>query len=377
MEKLEVNKFLPFGASLREVLMHPSLTGTNLKYLLRQRGIFIESTNDSDTMSLLSSTILSPLEFEFIVDKLKSKEDNSKMMTRNIKWNSRETLIKAVPAKLNLKDLFQESNPRFKILSQTNFAPVEGNPDKVKMVFKCETNNYNSSWYRTKNEFSGEVVLEKVEEEGKVYMKMVYTSPETFNVSDKVVKHLEKHFKENNLSEKNAESERILYKNFSNEERVKFFLSLIESSGIFEFIRVTDLNIGPDPTEELPKEFSKFMSGVVKELKIKGENLHHNFFIKEFENHKYVEMAEIEAIYNFKYNDAEGSCKVRFGFVGYLKKRLSNIEFSTSVETPVLKDEHANLNKEKIRVFLLQEFEKFKDKMYNAIKYPISIQPLD
>ena len=276
MEKIEINKFLPFGVSLRDVLMHPSLTSTNLKYLLRQRGIFLETTEDSDTVSLLCSTLLSPLEFEYIIERLKTKEDSSKILSRYIPWTSSDKLIKAVPAKLNINELFKDSTQKFSVLSQTNFAPVDGNPDKVKMVFKCETNNYNSSWYRTKNEFTGEVVLEKIEEAGKVYMKMIYTSPETLNVSNRVVKHLEKHFVENKYSEKDLVSERILYKNFTNAERIKFFLSLITSNGIFEFIRATDLNIGPDPTEELPSDFSKFMSGLVKELNIKGENLHQN-----------------------------------------------------------------------------------------------------
>lgn len=368
MEKLEVNKFLPFGVSLRDVLMHPSITSTNLKYLLRKRGVFIEPTDDSDTISILCSTLLSPNEFEYIIERLKSREDNSKIMTRNIVWDSPDKLIKAVPAKLNLKELFKDLPQKFSIVSQTNFAPIDGNPDKVKMLFKCETNNYNTSWYRTKNEFAGEVVLEKVQEQGKVYMKMIYTSPETLRISDHVVKHLEKHFKENNYSKKNSVSERILYRNFTNAERVKFFLSLIESNGIFKFTRATDLNVGPDPTEELPVDFSKIMSGLVKELNIKGENLHQNFLIKEIVNHQYIELAEIEAIYNFDYVDAEGSCRIKFGFSGYLKKRLINIEFSTTVDTPVLKDEYSHMNREKVRLYLLQEFERIKNDKYNEIK---------
>lgn len=359
MEKIEINKFLPFGESLKDVLLHPSLTSTNLKYLLRQRGVFIESSSDSDTFPLLTCTLLSPLEFEFVKEKIKSKEDNSKIVSRNLEWSSTETLIKVIPDKINLKEILGIDLNRFKIVSQTNFAAVEGNPNKVKMEFKCETNNYNSSWYRAKSEFPGEIVVEKVEAEGKVFMRIIHTSPETLQAADKGVKFLENYFKENNLVSKDKESEKIQYKDFTNESRVQFFLSLTQGSNIFEFQRLTDLDIGPDPNEDPPQEFKKLMSGNVKELKINGNSLHESFFITEKSNHRFIQLAVIETLYNFMYHAASGNCKVRYGFEGFFKKGLTNIEFSVNVSSVNLNDEYMGLNKEKIRVHLLQEFEKF------------------
>jgi hypothetical protein len=368
MEKLEVNKYIPFGATLQEVLKHPTLTGTKLKSLLKSRGIFIESSEDNDTFPLLLSTILSPEEFEFIKENLKSKEDTQKITSRPLEWHNREDLIKVVPDKIDLKKILADNNSRYKIISQTNFAPVDGNPNRVKMEFRCQTNNYNSSWYRSKNEYTGEVILEKVEKDNKVYLKMIYTSDETQQIADLAVKHLAEVFRKQNYTKPNSVLERILYNSFNNEERVIFFLSLTGDSKIFQFQRATDLDIGPDKTMDLPVDMKRLMSGSVNELKMSGESLHENYLLNTKTNHQFIEIASIEAIYNFSYYAAEGNCIVRFGFNGYFKKRMTNIEFSIDVSSVNLNNDFVNVNREKVKIHLLQEFEKFKTEKYNYIK---------
>jgi hypothetical protein len=368
MEKLEVNKHIPFGATLQDILNHPSLSDTKLKYLLRQRGIFLEDSKNNDTYPILLSTILSPSEFEYIKENIRGKEINQKILSRPLAWHNTEELIKVVPDKIDLKQILLEAETKQTVISQTNFAMVDGNPNKVKMQFRCQTNNYNSGWYRTKNEYNGEIVIEKVQENDKVYLRMIYTSPETQTIADLGVKHLVNEFKRKNYTKPNTEIERILYSNFNNEERIKFFLSLTDSSDLFEFQRATDLDIAPDKTVEMPGEIARLMTGKVNTLKINGETLHEHYLIKEIENHKYIELSSVEALYNFSYHAAEGSCVIQFGFNGYFKKRLSNIEFSIDVSTINLKDEYKSVNKDKVRLFLLQEFEKFKMEKYNWLK---------
>lgn len=369
MEKLEVNKHIPFGVTLQEVLKHTALTGSKLKLLLKSRGVFIENTDDETTFPLLISTILSPIEFEFIKENLKSKEDTQKITSKPLEWHNKEELIKVIPDKIDLKKILTENNSRHKIISQTNFAPVDGNPNKVRMEFKCQTNNYNSSWYRSKNEFTGEVILEKIEKDNKIYLKMIYTSDETQQIADFAVKHLAEEFKKKNYTKPDSVIERILYSSFINEERVGFFLALTDDTSIFKFKKATDLEIGPDKTMDLPSEVKKIMSGNVNELKINGESLHENYLLNEKANHKYIEVASIEAVYDFSYHAAEGNCVVRFGFPGYFKKRLSTIEFSIDISTVNLDSQFYSANRDKVRLYLLQEFDKIKMANYNYYKY--------
>ncbi len=371
MEKLEVNKYVPFGLALQDVLSHPSLSDSKLKELLRIRGIFLEDYKSNETYPLLLSMILSPVEFEFIKENIRGKEVNQKIMSRPLAWNNDEDLIKIIPDKIDLKRIVKESGSKHKIISETNFAKVEGNPNKVKMQFRCQTNNYNSSWYRTKNEYEGEIIVEKVQDNDKVYLRIIYTSPETQTIADLGAKHLADEFKKRSYTKPNTEIERILYNSFDNTSRVKFFLSLTTDSDIFKFQRVTDLDIAPDRSKELPTEVNKIMTGGVKSLKIIGESLHENYLIRDEKNHDFIELADVEAVYNFSYKIAEGNCLVRFGFKGYFKKRMSNIEFDVDVSNVNLKPQYSSASKEKVRLYLLQEFEKFKMERYNWIKYQL------
>ena len=54
--------------------------------------------------------------------------------------------------------------------------------------------------------------------------------------------------------------------------------------------------------KDLPAEVHKLMTGNVNSLNIDGENLHENFLLRERENHQFVELADIEARYDFSYH---------------------------------------------------------------------------
>lgn len=370
MENHNVNKFLPYGIQLKEVIEHPSITKPKLNSILKSRGIFLEETEDNVTFPIIQSTILSPFEFEDIRQTLKVKEDNRKLSTRTLDWHNTEDLIKVIPEKIDFKQLVTEKFPRIKIDSSSNFAPIDGNPNKVSIKFTCISNNYNASWYRNKEKFDSEIIVEKIENNNQIAMRIFYTSPETFNVADLGVKHLEHVFKEKKYTKPNAVIERILYRNFNNEERVAFFLNLTNDADPFKFKGVKNIDLGPDTTLDLPDEINNFMSGGVKELKINGERLHENYFLKNKDNHKFVELAGLEVVYDFSYHAAEGNCTVWFGFLGYLsKKNNQNIEFSINISDINFSANHKNSNKEKVKMHLLQEFEKIKMMNYKPYRY--------
>ena len=56
------------------------------------------------------------------------------------------------------------------------------------------------------------------------------------------------------------------------------------------------LDIGPDPSENLPLEINWLELAKVRELNINGEVLHNLPFLKDKELHKFMELAEMEII---------------------------------------------------------------------------------
>lgn len=372
MEKIQenINRFLPFGESLRAILQHDSIKDRERRQLLRMKGIFVNSSDEEGTFPILLTTLLSPNEFEFLKDRLQAKEDRDKTITRTLEWETMKTLISAIPNNFNVQEVIKTTFPKYKVIGNPNFKMVDKNPNKISLEFKCETNNYSKPWFRGKNEFKGSVTLEKVTtKDNKVQLQIIHTSPETSDIAEKVSKNLESHFKANNYMNPKKEIQRILYRDFSNEERIQFLLSMTDGNDVFTYTKATFLDIGPDPSETLHSDIRWLELAKVRELNINGEKLHELPFLKDTNLHKYMELSEIEVIYDFQLTSVEGSCTIRFGFSGFdFKKRIGNIEFMVDIPKIYPKEEYTTVPIHSIRTQLFKEFEKYKTEKYELCK---------
>lgn len=371
MEKINenINRFLPFGESLRAILQHDSIKDRERRQLLRMKGVFVNNSDEDSTFPILTTSLLSPNEFEFLKEKLQAKEDREKTITRTLDWESNANLISAIPDNFNIQEVIKTNFPKYKVVGNPNFKMVDNNPNRIALDFKCETTNYSKAWFRGKNEFKGQVTFEKVTtKDNKVQLQIIHTSPETTDIAEKVSKNLEKHFKTNNFMNPQKEIQRILFKDFSNEERIQFFLSMTESNNIFAFTKATYLDIGPDPNENLPADINWLELAKVRELNINGEVLHNIPFLKDKTLHKFMEVAEIEILYDFSLPSVEGNCKIRFGFNNYFKNRIGNIELVVDFVKINPKDEYSSVPLASIRNQLTKEFEKLKTEKYEWCK---------
>ncbi len=371
MEKIDdnINRFLPFGESLRAILQHDSIKDRERRQLLRLKGVFVNNSDEDSTFPILTTSLLSPNEFEFLKEKLQSKEDREKTITRTLDWQSTKTLITAIPDNFNIQEIIKTNFPKYKVIGNPNFKMLENNPNRITLNFKCETINYGKAWFRGKNEFKGEITFEKVKtKDNKVQLQIIHTSPETAEIAEKVSKNLEKHFKASNYMNPQKDIQRIIFKDFTNEERIQFFLSMTERNDVFDFTKATFLDIGPDPSESLPSEINWLELAKVRELNINGEVLHNLPFLKDKMLHKFMVLAEMEIIYDFSLSSVEGNCKVRFGFFNYFKKRIGNIELVVDFVKINPKDKYASVPLASIRNQLFREFEKFKTEKYERCK---------
>lgn len=371
MEKINenINRFLPFGESLKAILQHDSIKDKERRELLRMKGVFVNSTDEDSTFPILITSLLSPNEFEFLKERLQAKEDREKTINRTLDWESPKTLISAIPINFNIQESIKTNFPKYNIIGNPNFKMVDNNPDKIVLDFKCETTNYSKAWFRGRNEFAGHITFEKVKtKDNKVQLQIVHTSPETTEIAEKVTKNLEKHFKDNNYMNPKKEIHKIVFKDFTNEERIQFFLSMTESNDVFDFTKATFLDIGPDLNENLPSDINWLELAKVRELNINGEVLHNIPFLKDRSLHKFMVLAEMEIIYDFSLPSVEGNCKIKFGFSNYFKNRIGNIEFVVDIVKFSVKDEYVNVPYSSIRNQLFKEFEKFKTEKYEWVK---------
>lgn len=371
MEKINENidRFLPYGESLRAVLQHESINDRERRTLLRMKGVFVNNTDEDSTFPILITSLLSPNEFEYLKESLQAKEDREKTINRILEWESSKTLISAIPDNFDIQQVVKTNFPRYNVIGNPNFKMVGNNPDKIVLDFKCETNNYSKDWFRGQNEFKGQVSFEKIEtKDNKVQLQIVHTSPETTEIAEKVSKHLESHFKANSYMNPKQEIQRILFKDFTNEERINFFLTMTEGDDVFDFTKASFLDIGPDLNKSLPDEINWLELAKVRELNINGEILHNIPFLKDKALHKYMILSEMQILYDFSLTIAEGNCVIKFGFPNYFKKRIGNIELVVDIVKINTKDEFAHVPPASIKKQLFKEFEKLKTEKYESSK---------
>jgi hypothetical protein len=371
MEKLQdnIDRFLPYGESLRAIMQHPSIKDTERRTLARMKGVFTDKPDEDSTFPIIISSLLSTSEFEYLKESLQAKEDREKTITRTLEWESDKTLLAAVPDNFNIHEIIKTTYPKYSVVGSPNFRPIDGDNNRIALDFKCETSDYSQPWYRGKKEFKGKITLEKVETtDKKVQLQIIHTSPETTQISEKVVRNLERHFKSNNYMNPKKEIHRILFREFSNQERVAFLLSMTEGNGVFSFIKAISMEVGPDLAETLPEDLKWMEDGKVRDLSINGEILHNIPWLKNKELHKFVLVSELVVEYGYSISSSEGNCRIHFGFFNYFKHGILSSEFVVDILKIYPKEEYASTPTSSVKTQLLKEFEKYKTNKYESCK---------
>lgn len=129
----------------------------------------------------------------------------------------------------------------------------------------------------------------------------------------------------------------IFFKDFSNEERVRFFLLMTGANDLsFNFDQLVDVDIVRDQAAgTLPDNPAiRWMENKVKKLHVNGEKLHEIDLVANKLFHKYCFLVRMNATYKYQYGLDEGTCSVTFWFGGKTAHDTDylNTEFSTSVD---------------------------------------------
>lgn len=366
--------FLPIGESLRAMISQSFLTAGQLKVLLNDKGIFIDENDKNKSVPLLMTTILSPNEFKELIDSQIKKEEKFKVNTLTIPCNTNKKLLEVIPSTFSLNKVIDENHiykPNYKVKGNPQFTYVNGNPNQIQLAYEIERENKTKDWASSKTTHKALITLEKKETGIELVLTKSYTSKETNEINEFVLKNLKNHFKTNNIIKEEEDFVRILFKDFTNVNRVQFFYSFTSPalSRNLEFEEITDLNAQIDDSASAPKEIKDFVTGI-NNLRINGKELQEHVFITNNTYHEKIIFSSISLKYKFDFGGIKGNCIVEFSFPSYLTKQKTNAEFQFDVLINPDKSvrEFADINKltkdiSKIfEDFKLEQFEKFKIK---------------
>ena len=316
---------LPHGEMLRGFLEQPFLQKSDLKEVLRARGVFTCNTEKSDSIPVLMMTTLSPSEFDCLCESQNSREDNLKKITQTIAWDSDKPLIDALPDNFNINRIIDNEYANYKVVDATDFVPVNGDTNHFRLNFSVERQNLSKNWSSTKSHFPGAIEIKRVIDKDEVKLIFTHTSNETKEVATKATAQLVNKFKENGFIAKDQEIQKIAFDRFTNASRIEFFLELsVETtSNHLVFEEIVDMELSPDHDQNLPENM-QWMTNRINDLKLNGQSLHKTFFVNEKSSHEFIFLYRVDARYSFDVSGAKGSCVLTMHFPEYSVENMKN-----------------------------------------------------
>ncbi|MES5953294.1 hypothetical protein QCI42_07320 [Bacillus fungorum] len=367
--KLDADTILPYGEKLRPLIASSFLTKGDLKKLLAMRGVFVSNNNKEITIPILTTCLLSPQEFEYLRNRQRTKEDTIKRVTRKIDWDSDLNLFDAMKKNIiPFHELISERFCNYRILDTRNrFLAIENNKDELKLEYKIDRNDPTKDWATSNSRHIGKIFLKKINSGNELEISIEYTALETKELNEKIVKHVTKALKENKCIGMERKFKKITFGDFTNKERVKFLLSLHNDDpyDIFKFEEITNIEISIDTSKNLPDNI-KWMEKKVRNMILKGEQLHDTDILKEPEYHEALIVSGVEAKYKFESVASKGFCTIEYGFPAFRKGTPdNNSEFEFKIISLKVESEKP---RKKVERFLLAKFDNFKSKMYDSFK---------
>jgi len=371
IEKIESNELidskLPYGHELKNLLKQPQITEAYITGTLKKKGIFFGKRDKSDTVPLLSSTFLSPYEFQKIREHQQTKESNYKKKSTLIKWKSTSDLISVMP-EIDTNQVCQTEYFNYEICGQPTFFPQDGNTNALEFSYEVVRYDLDETCYsNTKKIFPANIRIEKRDNFLDIKVTSNFTSKETEDVNAKIVAHVKKALISGGHIEDSEE--KLNFDSFTNEERISFFWSLTGNinSDFLKFKKITDIDIKPDDGAEIPANLNiNWMAKKISRMHLSGDQIHQTFFITDKSCHPYLIIWNMQVVFDFSNHTAEGNCKVTFEFANYSRSSNKKSEFSISVDNISLQKKYKHINQIALKKEILEildgmKIDKFKD----------------
>lgn len=369
-----VDSKLPYGNELKNLLKQPQITEAYIASTLKKKGIFYGKREKSDTIPVLCSTLLSPQEFQEIREHQQTKESNYKKKSTLIKWKSSSDLMSVMP-EIDTNQVCQTEYYNYEICGQPTFFPQNGDTNSLEFAYEIVRYDLDETCYsNTKKVFPANIRIEKRDNFLDIKVTSNFTSKETEDVNAKIVAHVKQALMSGGHIEESEE--KLTFDSFNNEERISFFWSLTGSinSDFLKFKKITDIDIKPDDSVEIPKNINiDWMAKKISRMHISGEEIHQTLFITDKKCHPYLIIWNMQAGFDFSNHSAEGSCRVTFEFTNYSRSNNKKSEFSISVDSINLQKKYKHINQVALKKEILEILDVMKiDKFKNFLDKPKS-----
>lgn len=324
-----MNNILPNGTELRDLLSNSFLTTSYLNKLLQDKGIITQNSDKNASFPIYMSLLLSREEFIYLYERNNEKEEKDKV----------KSVIIPIDENIDLADLCLDLNIKEILIDKLTYTPnyeIYGTPnmvisnDEINLDITIKKTSNIKGWSSRESYHTASLSLKK--ENDKLIGTKTFTSKDSEKVIDFAIGNYEEKLKEKNYFKKDKIISRILFGNFSNVNRFKFFYSFANDfKNIMQFDEITDINILPDnkKSNELPLELKDFFNNV-NNLSLKGKKLQDHIFITQKDNHDFIQLKSIKFKYSFDKMGCDGTSVIEFEFPDKNNMDTSEFQFHIS-----------------------------------------------
>lgn len=372
-KQFDFERAMLWGDRLRVLLNTEHISPGEIAETLKEKGIFIGTLERSATIPLLSSCLLTPDEFTRLVEKSFIRESGKKYSSSKFRLSSTGDDWQTV-----LISDFDSVVESIRPGEDLEFAveptiSVEENGD-VRIAYSLRVMDFSQDWIEREMVYPAEILLKASENGLCIEVDRSRTSKDTDRMNEGITAALGKFYKSKGIVQ-DEKPESILFDDFTNSERIRFFLKLTSDDSLqFSFKEVGDFEIIRDQTAgALPKDPKiEWMEDRVNKIKINGKDLGKIFLLREANYYPYYFLVKMTATYAFKFGTNIGECSIDFFFSGKATRSddYSRTMFNFSIERLSRLDK-SSLNH--VRKNIIQRVQQIRDNAYKHVKSPSGV----
>lgn len=242
-DNLKTNQKVYFGHNLRLLLNSDHVSPGDINNILKNKGIISPSPNKSSTVPLLSSVLLTSNEFSQLLNNTINREKNPKHRTAAYNLVQKKSNwvnpIQSIDFDL-LADSITDENESVKFLSnpEVSFTDVH---NQIKIDYQIERSDYSKDILYRSLSIDAEILMQINDNELKIEVFSVHSCKETELINSKIISEISAQLKAQEIIT-NEDPHKILYKHFSNSERILFFKRFSQTiNGSLKLGKIIDL----------------------------------------------------------------------------------------------------------------------------------------
>lgn len=368
--------FIPWGENLKGLVSQTKCTAATINDILRERGVFCASSEKVNTVPNMIKSLLSPAESYELLNSIKTKEKLDKVNFRSYEVKQDSDLLDLVSGLMDTDDLQSTDYVNYEVVDFNDFTSLDGiSSNALTLDFEVSRKDILDDWYESEKFFKGSVEIKKCSDSKSginISVKLNHSSPETKEVADKIISIVEKSLIDDGVIDEPEQGGRVLFDDFTNENRIKFLNNLASQHTGYEFYHKTinDFNFTPDKDQDTTKlkHDTNLLEKDINKLRVSGD-LENIITVKWKHIHPYIKATKVVATYTIEYESYSGECKVSYEFSDYNKRKLVNPELCINFVNLKLKSAPPSVIHD-VQSIIMREIETRKNELLVKYKNP-------